>query len=198
VHKGTSYPGEHQAIIDRALFEKVQAILATNGRARAAVTRSATPALLKGLIFAETGRAMTPAHTKKGSKLYRYYVSTDVIRGREMVGTQARLRLPADVAETAVAQEIRRMIRAPEIVAQAVSAAQRETPSIDERDVVAAIDRFGELWSALFPAEQARIVRLLVERVTVTADGLAVDLRTDGLGVVMRDLLASKPTEAIA
>jgi site-specific DNA recombinase len=198
VHKGTSYPGEHEAIIDRDTFDKVQAILASNGYARAAVTRSRTPALLRGLIFTEAGRAMTPASTRKGSRLYRYYVSTDAIRGRKPAGTAAPLRLPADVVETAVVREIRRLVRAPEIVAQALAAARRETPDLDERDVVAAVDRFTEIWSALFPAEQARIVKLLVERVTVTADGLAVDLRTDGFGTVVREMLAPKPEEAVA
>jgi site-specific DNA recombinase len=196
VHKGTSYPGEHKAIIDRDTFDKVQAILAANSHVRAAITRSAAPALLRGLIFTETGRAMTPAYTKKGSRLYSYYVSTDAIRGRGAVG--AALRLPADVVETAVIREIRHLVRAPEIVAQAVAAARREAPVVDERDVVAAIDRFSDVWSALFPAEQARIVRLLVERVIVTADGLAVDLRTDGLGTVMREMMTPPREEALA
>lgn len=198
VHKGASYPGEHEAIIDRDTFDKVQAILASNGYARAAVTRSRTPALLRGLIFTETGRAMTPASTRKGSRLYRYYVSTDAIRGRKPPGTAAPLRLPADVVETAVLREVRRLVRTPEIVAQAVAAARRDAPDVEERDVVTAVDRFSEVWSALFPAEQARIVKLLVERVTVTADGLAVDLRTNGLGTVVREMLAPKPEEAAA
>ena len=118
--------------------------------ARAAVTRSRTPALLRGLIFTETGRAMTPASTRKGSRLYRYYVSTDAIRGRKPAGTAAPLRLPADVVEAAV-REIRRLVRAPEIVAQAVATARQETPDVDERDVVGAVDRFTELWDGRFP-----------------------------------------------
>jgi DNA invertase Pin-like site-specific DNA recombinase len=194
VHKGTSYPGEHEAIVDRNTFDKVQTILATNGHARAAVTRSATPALLRGLIFTDTGRAMTPASTKKGSRLYRYYVSTDAVRGRGAAMTTTPTRLPADVTETAVLREVERLVRAPEIVAQAIAAARRELPAINESDAVAAIHRFGDVWFALFPAEQARIIHLLVERVTVTADGLAVDLRADGLGSVVREMMASQPT----
>lgn len=79
-----------------------------------------------------------------------------------------------------------------------IAAVRREAPSVDERDIIASLGRFSDVWSALFPAEQARIVSLLVERVTVTADGLAVDLRTDGLGTVVREMLAPKPEEAIA
>jgi site-specific DNA recombinase len=198
VHKGTSYPGEHEAIMDRETFDKVRTILATNGQVRAAATRSRAPALLRGLIYTETGRAMTPAYTKKGSRLYRYYVSTDAIRGRATGATDTPLRLPADVVETAVVREIRRLVRAPEIVAQAVAAARQEAPALDERDVIASLGRFSDIWSALFPAEQARIMRLLVERVTVTRDGLAVDLRTSGLGSVVAEMLTPRAAEAVA
>lgn len=88
-------------------------------------------------------------------------------------------------------------MRAPEIVAQA-AAARQEAPSLDERDVIASLERFNDVWSALFPAEQARIVRLLIERVTVTRDGLAADLRTDGLGSVVGEMLSPRATEAVA
>ena len=80
VHKGTSFAGEHQAIIDRATWDKVHAIMAENTVARSNQTRAQTPALLKGLIFAPGGHAMTPSHTRKNGKLYRYYVATDAIR----------------------------------------------------------------------------------------------------------------------
>jgi hypothetical protein len=141
---------------------------------------------------------MAPAYTKKGSRLYRYYVSTDAVRERNPLKSGVPPRLPADVVETSVLREVGRLVRAPEIVAQTVGAARKEMPSIGEREVVAAMDRFGELWSALFPAEQARIVRLLVERVTMTSDGLVMDLRTDGLGAVVRDMLAPRQEEAAA
>ena len=58
VHKGTVYAGEHEAIIDKDLWDKVHAILADNARARSANTRTQTPALLRGLIFGPTGAAM--------------------------------------------------------------------------------------------------------------------------------------------
>src|SRR5258707_6737916 len=80
VHKGTAYAGEHQPIIDRALWDRVHGILRESPRKRAAHTRAQTPALLKGLIFGPTGRAMTPVHTRGNGRLYRYYVSTDVLK----------------------------------------------------------------------------------------------------------------------
>ncbi len=138
---------------------------------------------------------MTPHYTRKGGRLYRYYVSTDAIRGRNVIGS-APSRLATDTVDSAVLAEIRRSLRTPEIVAQAVAAARRDSPNIPERDLIAALDQFDELWAALFPAEQARIVRLLVARVTVSADGLAVDLRQEGVGTVIRDMLNPASKEA--
>ena len=73
-----------------------------------------------------------------------------------------------------------------------MEAIRRNDRDIDEQDVVTALVGFDGLWESLFPAEQARIARLLIERVTVSADGLAVDLRTEGLGSVIREMVTPK------
>ncbi len=198
VHKGVSYPGEHQAIITPELWEQVHAIIGTSPRERAANTRSATPALLKGLMFTSTGIAMTPTATRKGSRHYRYYTSMDAIRNRAGEGTDGFVRLNAGMVEGAVIRHIRSLLRTPEVVARAVEAARRNEPDINERDVVAALAGFDALWESLFPAEQARIARLLIERVTVSAEGLAVDLRTEGLGSVIREMVTPQQKELAA
>jgi site-specific DNA recombinase len=69
VHKGIAYPGEHEAIIDRKLWDQAHAILKQSPRKRAASTRAQTPALLKGLLFGPDGAAMSPTHTRKGGRL---------------------------------------------------------------------------------------------------------------------------------
>lgn len=55
-----------ERIVDEA---KVHAILKESPRARASRTRTQMPALLKGLIFAPNGQAMTPTHTRRRGKL---------------------------------------------------------------------------------------------------------------------------------
>ncbi|MDO7665182.1 MAG: recombinase family protein, partial [Loktanella sp.] len=70
VHKGTAYPGEHDAIIDARLWDQVHDILGESPRKRANNSRMQTPALLKGLLFTATGAAMTPSSTKKGTRRY--------------------------------------------------------------------------------------------------------------------------------
>ena len=196
VHKGKAYPGEHDAIIDEALWDQVHAILKESPRKRANNSRSRTPALLKGLIFSDTGAAMTPTSTKKGAKLYRYYVSMDVIRNRETGEETAPMRLAAGMVEDAVVTEVRRILQTPEVVTQVLAALKQQDNAVSEADAVAALHEFSALWAQLFPAEQARIIQLLVRRVTVTAAGLEGDIRREGIAGVIREMVAPRSLEA--
>lgn len=190
VHKGVAYPGEHEAIINRTLWDRVHTILRESPRRRAANTRAQTPALLKGLIFGPTGRAMTPAHTRKGGKLYRYYVSTDVLK-RDADACSVR-RIPAAEIEGAVVDQLRGVLRTPEIIVGTWRAASL-MGDISEAEVRDALERLDPLWDELFPAEQARIVQLLVERVDVSSEGADIRLRTEGLTNLVADLRAVRP-----
>ena len=185
VHKGTSYPGEHEPIIDRELWDKVHAILAENTVARSNATRAQTAALLRGIMFAPGGHAMTPSHTRKAGRLYRYYVATDAIRqGYAECPVRG---VPAAEVEEAVVAQVRHLLQTPEVIARTWAEAKDETET-PERDVIQVVTDFAPLWDELFPAEQARIVRLLVERVDLAPSGLRVSLRAEGFQALVAEL----------
>ena len=69
---------------------------------------------------------------------------------------------------------------------------------MDERAIVEALKRFDDLWGSLYPAEQARITRLLVGKVTVGSSGIAIDLRHQGIGRFVRDIASTNTREAAA
>ena len=75
VHKGEVYPGQHDAIVDAGLFEQVQQQIAKNRHERALGRKARNPSLLTGMIVDPDGRPMTPVHSTRASKRYRYYVS---------------------------------------------------------------------------------------------------------------------------
>ena len=78
--------------------------------------------------------------------------------------------VPAAEIEEAVIAQVRHLLRSPEIIARTWAAAKRgRRRAIPERDVVKTVTDFAPLWDELFPAEQARIVRLLVERIDLVA-----------------------------
>jgi hypothetical protein len=84
-----------------------------------------------------------------------------------------------------------RLIRSPELVAETIRLVRAEAPKAAELDVIAALDQFWRLWATLIPAEQARLIRLLVERVVVRPDGVAIILHAAGLGQIAREMLGS-------
>jgi site-specific DNA recombinase len=188
VHKGDSYPGEHKAIVPRQLWDKVHTTLNENARKRSARARAQTLALLKGIIFGPTGCAMTPTHTRKRGRLYRYYVANDVLK-HDAADCPVR-RVPAAEIENAVVDQVRGLLRAPEIIVRTWRKAKQLLPDIEEREVREALHRLDPLWNELFPAEQARVVQLLVGRVDVSLDGLDIGLRTEGLANITNDLRA--------
>ncbi len=186
-HKGQVYAGEHKAIISRDLWDRVHAALQESPRARANKNRSQSPALLKGLIFGVDGRALSPTHTRRRGRLYRYYVAQRVLKA-DGAGPDIVRRVSAAEIETAVTDQVRALLRQPEIVVGTWLAARAEQPGLTETDVRDALHELDPLWDELFPAEQARIVRLLVERVEVGPAGADIRLRVQGLSSLVRDL----------
>ncbi len=119
-YRGEVHRGEHEPILDRDVFEAVQAKLAA-GAVERKVKLKASPAVLTGRIFDDRGNRMTPTHSNKLGARYRYYVSHAVIqKRREDAGTIARV--PAPEIETLVLNSVREHLQAigsaePQIVA---------------------------------------------------------------------------------
>ncbi|WP_270933613.1 hypothetical protein [Falsiroseomonas oryzae] len=168
----------------------MHAILQVSPRVRVNRTQNTTAPLLLGLIFDSDGRAMSPSHSRgRGGQMYRYYVSQAVLKGGA-TERPAIARLPAGEIEAAVIAQVRALLLQPEMVVGTWRAARATAPDVTEREVLLALERIEPLWEELFPAERARIVRLLVDRVDVQAEGAAVRPRLDGLGSLVRDLAA--------
>jgi hypothetical protein len=193
VHKGVAHPGEHEAIISQGLWDRAHAAMGESPRKRAAKARAQTPALLKGLLFGPTGAAMSPTHTRKGGRLYRYYVSQSVLKqGRDACPIA---RVPAGEIEAAVIDQLRILLRTPEVIVATWGAARQKARDITEAEVRDALHQLDPLWHELFPAEQARILQLLVERVDVREQGITIRLRTEGLASVGGEFAAGNPDE---
>ena len=190
VHKGTSYPGEHVGIIDQKIWDKVQARLRESPRKRAAATRAQTPALLRGIIFGPTGTAMSPTHTRKNGRLYRYYLSQTVLK--QGSGDCPVARVPAAEIEKIVIDQVRLLLLSPEIIVQTWRIARKSIRGLTESDVRSSLLAFDPLWNELFPAEQSRIIQLLVERVDVGTDRVDIKLRIAGVTSLL-DQLAGNP-----
>jgi site-specific DNA recombinase len=81
VYRGEVHHGEHEPILDSALFEAVQAKLAAQAVERRCRLRG-LPAILSGRLFDHRGNRLSPTHANKRGVRYRYYVSQAVLQGK--------------------------------------------------------------------------------------------------------------------
>lgn len=131
---------------------------------------------------------MASTHTTKAPGSAAPNLSAGALRGRTRGLPDALLRLPADVVEAATMKELLRLIRTPQVVAETIRIVWRKIPSAvsssSSRDR-AVLEPLGQS----DPAEQARMIRLLVQRVIVQPHGRPVTLRVAGLGQIAREMM---------
>ena len=108
-HKDEVFDGLHPAIIDTELWQGVQDQLKANLQSHNTRSKATNPSLLTGLLFDDQGQRLTPTHTKKGARRYRYYVSQLLPKeGRD--SSPDGMRIPAQELENAVIDAITRFL----------------------------------------------------------------------------------------
>ncbi len=122
VYKGEVFPGEQPAILDRDLFDAVQAKL-SGQRTDHRAARDKSESLLIGRIYDDLGSRMSPSHARKQGIKYRYYVSSPLLHGHAERAGSVR-RVPAAEIEALVGRAVREHL-------------EDSTPT-DDRDLISA------------------------------------------------------------
>ena len=144
--------------------------------------------------------AMTPTHTRRRGRLYRYYICLGASRrGYDTCPVRS---IAAAEVEGLVLGQVRRLLASPELIARTITAVQRENgaaaaPLLDESEVIEALGALEPVWDELYPAEQARLLRLLIERIDVAPDGISVTLHAAGIRSLVAEL-ADREAPALA
>ena len=170
-HKGNAYPGEHPAIVDEALWDKVQAILAENRVDRATGSDAKYPSLLTGLVFDETSERLTPTHAVKKGTRYRYYVSRSLIIGTAKDHSAGR-RIPAGNLEDLVIGRIRSFFADPGAILDAIR--DEHTDGAGQKRLIGRGRRIAEELTTLAPDKTRAILMALLSRVDIRADRVEI------------------------
>lgn len=111
-HKDKVYDGLHEAIIEENIFDKVQKILSANKTMQHSPIDRKNPSILAGKLFDDKNNYMSPSHSNKKGKRYRYYISQAIIQHRKQdAGTISKI--PAGEIEKVVTQEIKDFVSNP-------------------------------------------------------------------------------------
>ncbi len=175
-HGEARYPGLHAPIIERPLWDRAQALLPNNGVSRED-RPLASPSPLAGRIFDAAGERLTPTHTNKKGRRYRYYVSHSLVTGTA-TPQSGGWRIPGPDLERAVAQAAASLLSDRHAVSHALADA-----GYGIADVSAILQCAASLGQRLGPPDQAAsLLPQVVRRVEVRDDGLNLTL---SLGAVL-------------
>lgn len=163
-HKGKVYPGQHDAIVDLELWQKVQDRLAGNRNDRSLSARAEAPSLLAGLIFDSNGNRMSPSHAVKKGKRYRYYVSATLITASRLGHPDGR-RIPAGDVEALVLDRLRTFLQSEREVGNAIAPFNLDASK--QRAVLDWSAKLAGRWASLAPLKLRALVKSVVLRVDV-------------------------------
>jgi len=175
VHRGTTYPGLHEAIVDEAMWNQVQERLAANRKVRLAGRGAWHPSLLAGRIHDADGRPMTPTHAVKKGKRYRYYVSRNSDNSSDRKGFSGQ-RLPAGDIEALVTGRLRKFLSSRQELADALAVF-----NLDATELSAALVNAEEMRKRWSSTEVSYLIRSAVSKVEVGSDEVRLHLSRFGI-----------------
>ena len=189
VHKENSYPGEHRAIIDVSLWDKVQQRLAANRTERSEGAGAREPSLLAGLIYDDSGDRMIPSHANKKGTRYRYYISKPLIFGTRRSTPHGR-RVPASDLEGLVENRLRKFLSNEGEVFEAIE--NRVADANDCKDLTVRAADLAARWPTLAPAIRRRMLRHLVDRIDLLPETLEIRIILGRLPALLSDVVNLK------
>ncbi|MFZ5674353.1 MAG: recombinase family protein [Pseudomonadota bacterium] len=182
-HRGKSYPGLHEAIIDRKTWDAVQERLAENTQKHEVRSEAKEPSLLGGLIFDDTGDRLTPSHAVKKGKRYRYYISNRLITKSGTQDQGGGQRVPAAELEEVATAGIKSFLAEPaklaEILELADISAEAIGPMIKRGTQVSAI-------IALPESPQCRAyLHRMISKITIGKQELEISINPSGFAALL-------------
>src|ERR1700687_5058122 len=161
-HKNLRHPGQHQAIVDRAAWERTQQQLQEHRVRVKSQAASLEKSPLTGRLVDENGAGLTPSHARKGERKYRYYVSRN-FPAQGLAPSRVGWRLPARELEDRVAAAVGEMLRDESAVLEAAQKTDIDSSQIDR------VLHAARTWrhSLQSEAEQTSAIGALGDRVEV-------------------------------
>jgi site-specific DNA recombinase len=169
-HKSVAYPGQHEAIIERATWLRVQEMLSKKAAHPRGRTVSKGGGLLMGKLFDESGEPLYSSWAKKGQRRYRYLVSKRLITGTAKPDDRG-WRLPAERTEQAVLAGMRQILSDRGALASALKAWGLGAAELKE-----AVERVDAKVRSFEQSGIAEDASAIVERVGLKRDGMQITL----------------------
>jgi site-specific DNA recombinase len=170
-HKQERHPGQHEAILERELWEKVQQRLQDTAARTLEPRTKASPSPLAGKVFDETGEPLYAQGALRCGRRYRYYVSRALVRGCT-AERQRGWRVPGPELERAVAITARFILDDQPAILEALRGDGMGDTDVNQVFTLAAEARK----RLLSETERSTALLELVEKATLTDEGIRLGL----------------------
>ncbi len=176
-HKGDTFPGQHDPIIEAELWDTVQDRLAANRNDRATGVGIIDTSLLTGLIFDEDGERLTPSHATKGNKRYRYYISPDQLEEQDNTKSKAIIRIPAGDIESLILRELRGFLSDTLKISEAFASFQLDANSLDHALKIS--EKLAYNLQSLSQSDLKELLQKIIQRITISQNEICLTLAPD-------------------
>jgi hypothetical protein len=180
-HKGQRYEGQHPPIIEGDTWALARARLAANTHARHIQLGARDPSLLSGLLFDEIGNRLTPTHTNRQGKRYRYYARQSRQgrkRGRPH-DAERGWRIPATEIEKAVIDRLAKQLTDHQWLLKNCNASEGKIAA--RRSVVTRAKELADRIGSESRGALREILLMLLSQVTLGVSEIRIDIRRPGL-----------------
>lgn len=177
-HKGHYYEGEHQGIIDKEVFEKVQKTIEQNRNNNKNYIKGKTPSLLVGSLFDDKGNRMTPSQSNSNGKRYRYYISQAIIQG-DKNNVASIDKIPAGEIENLVFCEITKFMQKKDNILK----------YLDNSNILEQKELLKEIEELNLSNNQ---IRCVLSKVILTKNSVEIFLCEDGITRLLESLIYPK------
>ena len=172
-HKGQIYPGQHEPVIDQALWDRVQAQLEQNRIEQRAQQTTIESSLLVGLVTDQAGERLVPTYASKNGKRYRYYISQSLTTGTRSNAPHA-IRVPAADLERLVSQRLCRWLTSP---ADLLDGLGSNVLATKHPALIAAANKLAASWNVSPTTSRRDFLQAIVDRITIGDTTIEIAIR---------------------
>ncbi len=170
-HKEKLYKGSHDAILDLTTWKAVQAQISENRSAKYNRTQSKEPSLLAGLLFDIKDNPLSPAHTRKKTRRYRYYVNQALIQFKQ-VPDDAVTRVPANIVESLVENDVKQLLTNSSRLINELE--PLDLSANKKQSAIKTARLLSEAWSDFEIYKRVEIINLVIVKITITQSSMCI------------------------
>lgn len=177
-HKDKTYKGKHEGIIDKALWNSVQSTLKKNRHEKYLRTSAKEPSLLAGILFDEEGHSLSPTHSKKNNRRYRYYVNQTLIQFKQ-APADAVTRVPAGKVEEIIEQDLLKLLKDTTHLLSILESLK--ISASEQHTIQSQADDLATDWNQLTSQQKIKHLRSMIKRIKLSRTRVVIEYSVSGI-----------------